>query len=108
MMVRHLYRSNLKIQGNASGEQNPNRQEEIDWPRTVAAMSSIRSYEELEQYINNHPLPAFNDEQNDAIAQQEINNLDMEALHHLPDDAPERIAPISVEDDGNCFPRTVS
>ena len=53
-------------------------------------------------------MPAFNDEPNDAIAQQEIINLDVVALHHLPDDAPERIAPISVEGDGNCFPRTIS
>ena len=40
-------------------------------------MSSIRSYDELAQYVNNNPLPAFNDEPNDAVAQQEINNLDM-------------------------------
>ena len=51
---------------------------------------------------------AFNDEPNDAIVQQEINNLDMVALHHIPDDAPETIAPVSVEGDGNCFPRTIS
>ena len=71
-------------------------------------MSSIRSYDELAQYVNNNPLPAFNDEPNDGIALQEINNLDMVTLHHLPDDVPERIAPVSVEGDGNCFPRTRS
>ena len=70
-------------------------------------MSSIRSYIDLE-YVNNNPLPAFNDEPNDSIEQQEISNLNMVALHHLPDDAPERIAPVSVEGDGNCFPRTIS
>ena len=53
-------------------------------------------------------MSAFNNEPNDAIAQQEVNNLDMVALHHLPDDAPEKIAPISVQGDGNCFPRTIS
>ena len=71
-------------------------------------MSALRSYDELVQYLNNNPLPAFNDEPNDAIAQQEINNLDMVVLHHIPPDAPERIAPVSVEGDGNCFPRTIS
>ena len=96
-----------KTQRNAAGDQNRNRQEEVDWSRKVAAMSAIRTYEELAQYINNHPLPAFNDQPNDAIAQQEINNLDMVVLYHLPDDAPERIAPVSVEGDGNCFPRTI-
>ena len=66
-------------------------------------MSALRSYHELVQYINNNPLPAFNNELNDAIAQQEINNLDMVALHHIPPDAPERIAPVSVDGDKNCF-----
>ena len=51
-------------------------------------MSALRSSDELVQYVNNNPLPAFNDEPNDAIAQQEINNLDMVALHHIPPDAP--------------------
>ena len=32
----------------------------------------------------------------------------MIALHHIPHDAQQRIAPISVEGDGNCFPRTIS
>ena len=53
-------------------------------------------------------MSAFNDDPNDAIAQQEINNPDMVALHHIPPHAPERIAPVSVEGDGNCFPRTIS
>ena len=48
------------------------------------------------------------DELNDTITQQEIHNLDMVALHHIPDNAPQRIAPLSVEGDGNCFPRTIS
>ena len=38
-------------------------------------MSALRSYNKLIQYINNNPLPAFNDEPNDAIAQQEINYI---------------------------------
>ena len=32
----------------------------------------------------------------------------MVAIHHIPHDAPHRVAPISVEGGGNCFPRTVS
>ena len=71
-------------------------------------MSALTTYDQLVQYVNNHPLPEFTDEPNDAIAQEEINNLDMVALHHIPHDAPHRVAPISVEGDGNCFPRTVS
>ena len=78
-----------KIQVNAASEESPNRQEEVDWGAKIAIMSSIRSYDELAQYVNHNPLPAFDDEPNDAKAQQEINNLDMVALHHLPDDTPE-------------------
>ena len=61
-----------KIQGNTADVENPNRQEEVDWRGKIAAMSSIRSYDELAQCVNNNPLPTFNDEPNDAIAQQEI------------------------------------
>ena len=32
----------------------------------------------------------------------------MVALHHIPNDAPQRVAPRSVKGDGNCFPRTIS
>ena len=32
----------------------------------------------------------------------------MVALHHIPNDAPQRVVPISVEGDGNCFPRIIS
>ena len=32
----------------------------------------------------------------------------MVALHQLPDDAPERIAQVNVEGDGNSFPRTIN
>ena len=71
-------------------------------------MSSLSSYNELQEYVNKNPLPNFNDEPNDTIAQEEINNLEMVALHHIPHDAPQRIAPVSVEGDGNCFPRTIS
>ena len=38
-------------------------------------------------------------EVNDTIAQHEIQNLDMVALHHILDDAPQRIAPISIAGD---------
>ena len=64
-------------------------------------MSSLSSYNELQEFINNNPLLDFNDEPNDTIAQEEINNLDMVALHHIPHDAPQRIAPVSVENDWN-------
>ena len=97
-----------KIQENSASEQNPNIQQDVDWAGIVACMSALTTYDQLVQYVNNHPLPEFTDEPNDAIAQEEIYNLNMVALHHIPHDAPHRVAPISVEGDGNCFPRTDS
>ena len=80
---------------------------QVNWQNRIAALSAINTFEELVAYVNNNPLPCFTDEANDTITQQEI-QMDMVALHHIPDDAPHRIAPISVEGDGNCFPRTIS
>ena len=81
---------------------------QVNWQNRIAALSAINTSEELVAYVNNNPLPCFTDEANNTITQQEIQNLDMVALHHIPDDALHRIAPISVEGDGNCFPRTIS
>ena len=80
---------------------------EINWQNRIAALNAINSYDEFVTYVNN-PLPSFMYKVNDTIAPHEIHHLDMVALHHIPDNAPLRIAPISVEGDGHCFPRTIS
>ena len=80
----------------------------IDWQHRIATLSAVNSFEELVTYVNTNPLPCFTDDINDTLTQQEIHNFDMVALHHIPDDAPQRIVPISVVGDGNCFPRTIS
>ena len=35
-------------------------------------------------------------------------NLDLVAMHHMPNDVISGLAPIQIEGDGNCFPRTMS
>ena len=42
------------------------------------------------------------------MRQEEINNLDLVTMHHMPDDMPPALAPIQIVGDGNCFPRTIS
>ena len=37
-----------------------------------------------------------------------MNTLDLVALHHMPNDMPRGYAPLQIEGDGNCFPRTIS
>ena len=88
--------------------QNTHLPSEINWQNRIAVLSAINSFEELVTFVNNNPLPCFMDEINDTITQQEIHNLDIVALHYIPDNAPQRIAPLSVKGDGNCFPRTIS
>ena len=80
----------------------------MDWVARIATMSAITTFDELVAYVHNHPLPPFTDQPNNTITQGELHNLDMVALHHIPNDAPQRVAPISIEGDGNCFPRTIS
>ena len=35
-------------------------------------------------------------------------NLDLVAMHHMPNDVISGLAPIQIEGDGNCFPHTMS
>ena len=88
--------------------ENTGAQQDIDWVARLNAMNAINNFDDLATYVNQNPLPCFSDKPNDRVLQQELLNLDMVALHHIPNDAPQGVAPVSVEGDGNCFPRTVS
>ena len=88
--------------------ENTHLPSEMNWQNRIAVLSAISSFEELVTFVNNNPLPCFTDDINDTITQQEIHNLDIVALHYILDNAPQRIAPLSVEGDGNCLPRTLS
>ena len=67
-------------------------------------MSAIQSFAELQQYVNSHPLPAFVSELQDNLSNEEVENLDLMALHHIPRDAPHNVGPVEIIGDGNCFP----
>ena len=71
-------------------------------------MHSINNFDDLQQYVNSNPLPEFEGVPNVNMTEEDKANLNFVALHHLPTDAPDEFAPISIEGDGNCFPRTVS
>ena len=62
----------------------------------------------MQAYVNSNPFPEFEGVTNVNMLESDKANLDFVALHHLPNDAPDGFAPISMEGDGNCFPRTVS
>ena len=42
------------------------------------------------------------------MSNAEMDNLDLVALHHIPNDAPRNVGPIQIQGDGNCFARTIS
>ena len=81
---------------------------EVTWDERLAQMSRLRTFEQLVAYVNSNPLPEFKGVPNVNMTEADKANLDFVALHHLPNDAPNGFAPISIEGDGNCFQKTVS
>ena len=80
----------------------------LTWEQRLAQMSSISNFDDLQEYINSNPLPIFKGLVQQDMTESDKSKLDFVALHHLPQDAPDSVAPISVDGDGNCFPRSVS
>ena len=70
----------------------------------INRMRAIQSFAELQQYVNSHPLPAFVGEPQYNLSNEEMENLDLVALHHIPRDAPCNASPVQIIGDGNCFP----
>ena len=71
-------------------------------------MAQQRTFVQLQHYIRGNAIPDYNYVANNILTQAEVELLDMVALHHMPNDMQAGLAPIQVEGDGNCFPRTVS
>ena len=94
---------NLRV-NNAQQENNI----QVTWEQRLAQMSSINHFDDLQEYINSNLLPAFEGSVQQDMTGNDKSKLDFVALHHLPQDAPDSFAPISVDGDGNCFPRSVS
>ena len=84
------------------------RVENVDWATRINEMSSIRTFTDLQVYVNNNLLPEFVCEPKYTMSAAEMENLDLVALHHVPNDAPRNVSPIQIEGDGNCFPRSIS
>ena len=56
-------------------------------------MSTIRTFQDLQNYVNNNPLPDFECQPQYTMSNAEVENLDMVALHHIPNDAPRNVGP---------------
>lgn len=81
----------------------------INWPELLVKLSSHRTYDLLEQYIIDNPIPDFtNPVITDMSDEDYEQSLDYVGMFHLPSDAPTGYGPVRVEGDGNCFPRVLS
>ena len=81
----------------------------IDWNAILQRLSEQRSFVQVKRYVNGNPIPdLIICEPNDNLMPQETLNLDLVAMHYMPSDMPAGLAPINIEGDGNCFPRTIS
>ena len=70
-------------------------------------MSSLQTFQDLQAYINNNPLPDLVCEPKYTMSAAEMENLDLGALHHVPNGSPRNVSPIEIEGDGNCFQQTL-
>ena len=84
------------------------QQRAISWDAILQALNQQKTYAQLCRYINSNAIPDLICVPNDTLTQKELNNLDLVAMHHMPNDMPANLAPLQTGTDGNCFPRTVN
>ena len=67
----------------------------------------MTTYAQLCRYVNSNAIPDLICVPDDTLRQEEVNNLGLVAMHHMPNDMPPALAPLQMGSDGNCFPRTI-
>ena len=82
--------------------------EDYQWEDVRAILASYSNYTDLQEYVKRNPLPFFDCHIDLVLSDRDRDNIDNVALHYLPSDAPEGLAPCKIGSDGNCFPRTLS
>ena len=60
----------------------------ISWVQYINRMSLFQSFSDLEEYVRSNPLPTLLGQPHYNITNAEMDNLDLVALHHIPNDAP--------------------
>ena len=83
-------------------------QEDYGWEDVRAILHAFEDFDALQAYIKRNPLPFFDCHINLQLSECDRQHLDLVALHYIPPDAPEGLAPCTIGSDGNCFPRTLS
>ena len=80
----------------------------VNWDVILRALGQQRTFVQLQHYITCNPIPDCNYVADNILMQAEAELLDMVALHHVPNDMHVGLAPLQVEGNDNCFPRTIS
>ena len=94
------YICNMSVVDNA-------RVQDINWSSILQALAQQQSFVQLKRYIIENPIPDLICQPEDKLTTEETINLDLVAMHHMPNDVISVLAPILIEGNGNCFPCTI-
>ena len=76
--------------------------------RVPMQIEHFTNFTALKNYIETNTIPPLVCDINLNMSQQDKQFLDYVAPHYLPNDVPDSYAPVSIQGDGNCFPRAIS
>ena len=82
--------------------------EDYAWDDVMAIVCSVRTYNEVNEYVKKNPLPFFDCHIDLTLSERDTDHIDPVALHYMPDDVPGGLVPCRIQGDGNCFPRSLS
>ena len=71
----------------------------MNWNIATHMMSCIHMW-------RTHSIPAMDCFVSGVLTPEERDRIDMVALHYRPNDIDQKLVPIKVYGDGNCFPRS--
>ena len=81
---------------------------DCNWGLILDELEHCNTYDELHTYVRTHSIPAMDCFVSGVLTPEERDRIDMVALHYRPNDIDQKLVPIKVYGDGNCFPRSIS
>ena len=100
--------TNLHLWQSVAIRKTVGSREDYAWQDVREILQSFNDFDALQKYIKRNPLPFLDCHVNLNLSENDRQYLDLVALHYIPSDAPEGLAPCKIDTDGNCFPRTLS
>ena len=81
---------------------------EVNWEECLCKLNTFTNFTALKNYIETNTIPPLICDIDLNMSQEDKQFLNYVALHYLPNDAPDSYAPVSIQGNGNCFPRAIS